>query len=45
MEGKGMQSNIGKQINENDPMTDDKYVNIEGLKRVYKPKDQRDIYQ
>lgn len=45
MAAKGMQAVIGKQINENDPLGDDQYVNVEGLRRVYKPKDQRDIYK
>lgn len=45
MSGKGMQPVIGKQVNENEPLDDDRFVNIEGLKRVYKPKDQRDQYK
>ena len=28
-----------KDDNENDPFGDDQFVNIEGLKRVYKPKE------
>ena len=41
-----MQPIIGQQINENDPVnTDENYINIEGLRRVYKPKDQRESYQ
>ena len=40
-----MQPVIGKQINENEPLGDDQFVNIEGLKRVYKPKEEREKYQ